>query len=311
MPWMLNGVLVFNKPLDFTSHDVIAKLRGILRMRKIGHAGTLDPMAEGVLVILLGAATKASDYLLTSKKTYRAGFRLGCLSDTLDVWGSVTETGEAIPSAEEVKTAVMSFEGGYLQVPPMYSAIQKNGVRLYDLARQGIEVEREGRWVDIEDIRLLSFDGVRGEFEVTCSKGTFVRSLCHDIGQKLGCGAVMDSLVRLRSGDFDLSMGVGFDELTKLAEEGRVEEIIRPMEDIFSFLPAITLTEEGLKRTLNGAYVGKSMITKGKIPNEDGVLCALYAPDGSLAVLAKSGRLSVSGQPALFYEKTFYTGERQ
>ena len=307
---MLNGVIVFNKPRDFTSHDVVAKLRGILKTRKIGHAGTLDPMAEGVLVILIGAATKSSDYLLTSKKTYRAGFRLGCVSDTLDIWGEVRETGAELPEAKLVEETILSFEGGYDQLPPMYSAVQKDGVRLYDLARQGIEVERASRRVGIENIRLLGFDGQRGDFEVTCSKGTFVRTLCHDIGQKLGCGAVMDSLVRLSSGDFTLEQALGFDELRALAEEGRVEEIVRPMEEIFSFLPAIHLTDEGLRRGLNGAYVGLEHIAAGKIPAEKDTLCALYAPDGRIAVLSRSGRLAVGGAPALFYEKTFYTGDR-
>ena len=307
---MLNGVIVFNKPRDFTSHDVVAKLRGILKTRKIGHAGTLDPMAEGVLVILIGAATKSSDYLLASKKTYRAGIKLGCVSDTLDIWGEVQETGAAIPEADLVRETILSFEGGYDQLPPMYSAVQKDGVRLYDLARQGIEVERESRRVGIEDIRLLGFDGTRGDFEVTCSKGTFIRTLCHDIGQKLGCGAVMDSLVRLSSGDFTLEQAVGFEELSALAEEGRVGEIVRPMEDIFAFLPAIHLNDEGLRRALNGAYVSLEHIVSGKIPAEKDTLCALYAPDGSIAVLSRSGKLAVGGAPALFYEKTFYTGDR-
>ncbi|MEA4920995.1 MAG: tRNA pseudouridine(55) synthase TruB [Clostridiaceae bacterium] len=308
---MLNGVIVFNKPPDFTSHDVVAKLRGILKTKKIGHAGTLDPMAEGVLVILVGAATKASDYLLSLDKTYRAGFKLGLLSDTLDIWGQTRETGAHIPDGESVRMAVESFEGGYMQVPPMYSAIQKDGVRLYDLARQGIEVERSGRTVDIKGIRLLSFDGQRGEIELTCSKGTYIRTLCHDIGQKLLCGAVMDSLVRLRSGRFDISEGVGFKELEALAAENRLSEAILTLEKVFSFLPALTLDEPGLKRALNGAYVDESMLLSGSIPKEEGTLCALYTSGGRLAVLARSGFLTVSGVPALLYEKTFYTGELQ
>lgn len=306
---MLNGVIVFNKPQDFTSHDVVAKLRGILKTRKIGHAGTLDPMAEGVLVILVGAATRASDYLLSLDKTYRAGFKLGLVSDTLDIWGETRETGADIPDSESVRMAVESFEGGYMQVPPMYSAIQKGGVRLYDLARQGIEVERSGRLVDIKGISLLSFDGVRGEIELTCSKGTYIRTLCHDIGQKLQCGAVMDSLVRLRSGKFGINGSVGFKELEALAAENRLSEAVLPLEQVFSFLPALTLDEHGLKRALNGAYVDEGMLLSGKIHEEEGVLCALYTSAGKLAVLARSGYLTVSGKPALFYEKTFYTGE--
>lgn len=307
---MLNGVIVFNKPADFTSHDVIAKLRGILKTRKIGHAGTLDPMAEGVLVILVGAATKASDYLLAGDKTYRAGFRLGLESDTLDIWGKVRETGVPLPTADEVTKAVMSFEGGYDQLPPMYSAIQKDGVRLYDLARKGVEVERETRFVNVENIKLLSFEGDRGVFEAKCSKGTYIRSLCHDIGRKLGCGAVMDSLVRLRSGSFTIEEATGFEELERLRDEGRLEEAVIPMERVFSHLPPIHLTEEGLKRGLNGAYISPEMTVGKALPQEEGVLCALYAPDGQLALLAKTGRLTVGGGEALFYEKTFYQGDR-
>lgn len=306
---MLDGVIVFNKPQNFTSHDVIAKLRGILKTRKIGHAGTLDPMAEGVLVVLVGMATKASDYLLAGEKSYRAGIRLGMTSDTLDIWGKTENTGGEMPSESEFIEAVMSFDGGYDQTPPMYSAIQKNGVRLYDLARKGVEIERDSRRVDIKDMKVLSFDGVRGEIELSCSKGTYIRSLCHDIGQKLGCGAVMDSLVRLRSGGFGLERAVGFEELEKAAAEGGVEKYLIPMEEIFAFLPRVDLNENGLKRALNGAFVGLDMITSGVIPDEEGVLCALYSPDGRLAVLARSGRLTVGHAPALFYEKTFYSGE--
>ena len=308
---MLDGVIVFNKPQDFTSHDVIAKLRGILKMRKLGHAGTLDPMATGVLVVLCGAATKASDYLLAGEKRYRAGIRVGCVSDTLDIWGDVKSTGCELPGEPALREVIDSFRGGYEQTPPMYSAIQKDGVRLYDLARQGIEVERESRWIDISDIGLLSFDGQRGVFDVSCSKGTYIRTLCHDIGAKLGCGAVMDSLERLSSGSFDISQAVGFEELSALAAEGRVEEVLIPMEKIFAHLPRIVLNENGLKRALNGAFVDKKMISSGAVPEEDGTLCALHAPDGRLAVLSRSGRLDVDGRPALFYEKTFYTGDRQ
>ena len=263
------------------------------------------------MVVLCGAATKASDYLLAGEKRYRAGIRVGCVSDTLDIWGDVRPTGCELPGETALRKVIDSFHGGYEQTPPMYSAIQKDGVRLYDLARQGIEVERESRWIDITDIGLLSFDGQRGVFDVTCSKGTYIRTLCHDIGAKLGCGAVMDSLERLSSGSFDISQAVGFEELSALAAEGRVEEVLIPMEKIFAHLPRIVLNENGLKRALNGAFVDKKMISSGAVPEEDGTLCALHAPDGRLAVLSRSGRLDVDGRPALFYEKTFYTGDRQ
>lgn len=304
-----NGVIILNKPQGFTSHDAVAKLRGMLKTRKIGHAGTLDPMAQGVLVVLLGNATKASDYLMGGKKRYRAGFKTGFVSDTLDIWGSVSQTGLPSPGQEQVQNAVMSFKGGYTQVPPMYSAIQKNGVRLYDLARRGIEVERQGRRVDIEDISLISYENGRGVIELACSKGTYIRTLCHDIGQKLGCGAVMDSLVRLGSGDFQLEKAYTLEQLQSLADGGRAEEAVIPTDRIFSSLPFIKVDDTGFKRALNGAYIGEEMITGGRIPESEGVLCAVYSQCGRLVILAKSGRLDVSGAPALFHEKTFYTGD--
>lgn len=307
---MLDGVLVFNKPREFTSHDVVAKLRGILKTRKIGHAGTLDPMAEGVLVILIGRATKASDYLAAEQKTYRAGIRFGMVSDTLDIWGEVEHTGAEPPDEAAVKAAVDSFRGGYTQLPPMYSAIQKDGVRLYDLARQGVVVERESRWVDIDYIELLGYQNGVAEIEVTCSKGTYIRTLCHDIGEKLGCGAVMDSLTRLSSGTFDIADAYDFDEVTQMMSDGGLSDVIKPMEAIFAHLPQLRANDEGVKRALNGAYVAQSMLVDGKIPEEEGVLCALNTSDGKIVTLVKSGRLATSKQPALFYEKTFYIGER-
>ena len=306
---MLDGIIVFNKPRGYTSHDAIARIRGITHA-KVGHAGTLDPQAEGVLVVLLGAACKASDYILTNHKTYRAGIRFGMTSDTQDIWGEVTQTGAPLPDEASFLAAFAAFEGGYDQLPPMYSAVQKDGARLYDLARRGIEVQRESRWVDLSDFRLLSFENGRAEFEITCSKGTFIRALCHDIGEKLGCGAVMDSLIRLSSGDFTLEQATTFEALEDLAHTDRLQEAVIPMETVFSFLPRVDLDEKGLIRALNGAYIGPKWITSGEVPAEDGVLCALYAPDGRIATLARSGKLAVGGAPALFYEKTFYTGDR-
>ena len=197
---MYNGILIVDKPKDFTSHDVISKLRGILKMRHIGHAGTLDPMATGVLIVLLGKATRASDYLTAEEKVYEASFKLGITTDTQDITGTVIRENPADVSEEAVKECIKSFEGVQKQLPPMYSAVQVNGARLYDLARQGIEVERKAREIEIPSIEYLG-RGEEGEYRirVSCSKGTYIRTLCHDIGEKLGCGGTLTSLRRVKS----------------------------------------------------------------------------------------------------------------
>ena len=203
---MYNGILLLNKEEGFTSHDAVAKLRGILRFRRIGHAGTLDPMAVGLLVMLLGNATRASEYASGSDKEYIAEFILGVETDTQDTTGTVVRQQASACSRDQVAQALAQFAGGYWQTPPMYSALQQDGVRLYDLARKGREVERQARFVELPRLELLSFDPLaqRGCLSVCCSKGTYIRTLCHDLGQALGYGAAMSRLQRTRVGDFRL-----------------------------------------------------------------------------------------------------------
>ena len=194
----MDGIINVYKEKGFTSHDVVAKLRGILRMKKIGHTGTLDPAAEGVLPVCLGKGTRLCDMLTDKTKTYRAVLLLGQETDTQDTTGVVQAEYPVHVTEEEVRKAIVSFLGDYMQIPPMYSALKVNGKKLYELARQGKEVERQARPVQILDIQIESIDLPRATFFVTCSKGTYIRTLCYDIGRKLGCGGCMESLLRTR-----------------------------------------------------------------------------------------------------------------
>ena len=308
---MLSGFLVLNKPAGFTSHDAVAKLRGILKMRRVGHAGTLDPMAEGVLVMLLGTATRASEYASGADKEYVAGFELGVTTDTQDSSGTVLSRAPVTASRQDVEEAVRGFLGQSEQMPPMYSAVQVGGVRLYDLARQGIEVERKSRGITISDIELLSPRQEDGPNEyrlrAVCSKGAYIRTLCHDIGQRLGCGACMTSLTRIRSGGFTLQDALGFDEIAAAAAEGRLESLVRPVDGLFADLPALVVNAEGEKRAVNGAHLTGRHLQKGSVPPE-GELCRVYAPDGGFLLLGVSGPLDRGGL-AVFCRKYFTVKE--
>lgn len=247
----MNGIIVVNKPQEFTSFDVVAVMRGCCRTKKIGHSGTLDPMATGVLPIFIGGATKAVSVLPESSKSYRAGFRLGLTSDTLDIWGKCSEQREASISEETLRAVLVKFTGETEQVPPMYSALKVNGQKLCDLARKGIEVEREPRKITITRLELLEFDGRDGVIEVDCSGGTYIRSLVDDIGAALGTGAVMTSLVRTRACGFSLSESLPLTELkTKPIEE--LERLVRPVESVFADYPEIRLDNAQERLYLNG-----------------------------------------------------------
>ncbi|MBR5390404.1 MAG: tRNA pseudouridine(55) synthase TruB, partial [Clostridia bacterium] len=236
---MLNGILLLDKPADFTSHDAVAKLRGVLRQKKIGHAGTLDPMATGLLVVLLGCATRASNYAAGQEKEYHAVLRLGLTTDTQDVTGTVLTQVEPHVTAEQLQAALAAFTGTVEQLPPMYSALSVGGKRLYDLARKGVEVERQAREIEISALELLPRTGLpQGDYalRVACSKGTYIRALCHDVGQALGCGGCMAALRRVRSGDFSLADAMTFSQIEALRERGELEARIIPVERIFSHL---------------------------------------------------------------------------
>ncbi len=250
----VSGVLVMNKPAGFTSFDVIAKLRGILKIRRLGHTGTLDPMAEGVLPVLVGSATKACDILPDETKAYRAGFRLGCVTDTQDCTGTVLATSAVSVSHEQLETALTAFVGEIQQIPPMYSAVQIDGKRLYDLAREGKTVERPARTIFVHSLRLLAYDAQTGEgmVEIVCGKGTYVRTILHDVGQRLGCGGCMTSLVRTAACGFTLEQSYGFADIEQIMAEGRLEEILFPTAALFESLPKLVLSEGQAKAYRNG-----------------------------------------------------------
>ena len=300
----LNGILIFHKPQDFTSHDVVAKLRGILRTRKIGHGGTLDPMATGVLPIFVGGATKAADYAAAQDKTYEAGFTLGFSTDTQDTTGTVTAQSEKRVTEDEVRAALNTFLGVQKQVPPMYSAIKIGGQKLYDLARKGKEVERPARDITILDIALLNFDPdtQKGEFRVTCSKGTYVRTIVHDLGEKLGTYAAMHALTRTRAGVYDLSETVTFDQIERARDDGTLEGLFCPTDSLFVDYPAVTLNAEGRDRAARGATVFERQ-TDGLAQFAPGTLCRVYA-DGRFLMLGRVDTLDKGGN-GLFVHKNF------
>lgn len=250
---MFNGILNVYKEAGFTSNDVVAKLRGILRQKKIGHTGTLDPQAVGVLPVLLGNATRLSEYLTDHDKTYRAVLLLGVETDTEDITGTVLERRETSGiTAEAARQAALSFQGGYDQVPPMYSAKQVNGKRLYDLAREGKVIERKPVHVEIPEILVESVELPRMTLRVSCSKGTYIRTLCADIGRKLGAGAVMESLTRLRVGGFYLEDSLTLDRIGKLTGQGEIGPYIIPCEEMFLDFLRCSTTAEADRKLYNG-----------------------------------------------------------
>ena len=251
----MNGIINVYKEKDFTSFDVVAKLRGILKQKKIGHTGTLDPDAVGVLPVCLGSATKLCDMLTDKKKEYIAEFVLGKETDTQDISGQVLKEEEVTCTEEEVRTVIQSFVGDYEQLPPMYSAIKVDGKRLYELARQGKEVERKTRPVTFYEIEVLKCNLPQVTIRVLCSKGTYIRTLCHDIGQKLGCGAAMTELERTRSGQFTKENAYTLAEIEKRRAEGGLEEMVIPVDSVFKELPAFIVTGELEKKILNGNLI--------------------------------------------------------
>ena len=246
----MDGIINVYKEKGFTSHDVVAKLRGILRMKKIGHTGTLDPAAEGVLPVCLGKGTRLCDMLTGKTKTYRAVLLLGQETDTQDTTGVVQAEYPVHVTEEEVRKAIVSFLGDYMQIPPMYSALKVNGKKLYELARQGKEVERQARPVQILDIQIESIDLPRATFFVTCSKGTYIRTLCHDIGEKLGCGGCMEKLIRTRVDRFAIGDSLRLSEVEALAKAGQIEDRIVPVDGMFEDCPAYVSESEVLDKLL-------------------------------------------------------------
>lgn len=251
----MNGILLIDKQPDWTSNDVVAKLKGILHQRRIGHSGTLDPMATGLLVVFAGRATRAVEFAEGHDKRYIAGLRLGITTDTQDITGTVLEEKGVTVTREELEQALVGFRGVIQQIPPMYSAIKHDGRRLYDIARKGGEVERKPRAITIHEIQVIGQQDGDWLLDVRCSKGTYVRTLCHDLGQALGCGGCMSSLRRVEAGRFSVDQAVTLFQVQQMADVGRVEELLLPVDSLFQEYPRCTASASQEKKIRCGNQV--------------------------------------------------------
>ena len=283
-PSNLSGILCIHKPQDFTSFDVVKKLRGMTKVKKIGHAGTLDPMATGVLPVFFGTATKACDILPNQDKRYTAAFQLGLVTNTQDIWGEVVSRQEKSVQKEDILALLPRFRGDIQQIPPMFSAVQINGQRLYDLARKGIEVERKPRPVHISRLELLSFDqeSQTGTLDIGCSKGTYIRTLIHDLGEKLGTGGVMTALTRTEAAGFSLNDCLTFDEVDKLLRSDSLAERLLPVDKVFESYPSIQLNTVQSSKFLNGVRLDLNRV----IHPERAETCRIYDSENRFLGLA-------------------------
>ena len=280
----MNGILLIDKQPDWTSNDVVAKLKGILHQRRIGHSGTLDPMATGLLVVFVGRATRAVEFAEGHDKRYLAGLRLGITTDTQDITGTVLEEKSVSVSMEELDQALALFRGEIQQVPPMYSAIKHQGRRLYDIARKGGQVERAPRTITIHDLRVTGGKGGDWLLDVSCSKGTYVRTLCHDLGQTLGCGGCMSSLRRVQAGQFSVDQAVTLEQVQIMADEGRAEELLLPVDSLFDQYPACVVDAAQEKKIRCGNQVESGLaVGMYRVYNQGGDFLMLgRAEDGKM-----------------------------
>lgn len=274
----MNGIILVDKPCGWTSHDVVGKLRGILHERRIGHSGTLDPMATGLLVVFAGRATRAVEFAEADSKEYIAGLRLGVSTDTQDTTGNVLNTCEALPSKDELIAAANGFLGEISQIPPMYSAIKMNGKKLYELARRGEIVERSPRKVTISKLELVGEDKSDYILDIHCSKGTYIRTLCSDIGDKLGCGGCMSSLRRVKAGVFSVTQAHTMEQIQAAADSGGLDGIIIPVDTLFTDKPKLTVNEFEEKKLRNGNTI--------KTKSADGTY-RVYSESGEFLLLAE------------------------
>ncbi|MBQ6550139.1 MAG: tRNA pseudouridine(55) synthase TruB [Lachnospiraceae bacterium] len=280
----MDGILIINKEQGYTSFDVVAVLRKVFGQKRIGHGGTLDPMAEGVLPVFLGSATGLMNFLGEADKCYEAGILLGKETDTEDIWGNVLREAPVNVTEEEVRAAVKSFEGVYSQVPPMYSAKKRDGKKLYELAREGVTVEREAVPVSIRSIGLIKADLPEFRIRVVCSKGTYIRSLARDIGKKLGTGACMTSLLRVSHGGFSLDVSHTVPEVREAKENGALSDLVIPLDEVLSAYPKLFMTELTDKLLMNGNRIPEDVLKLSESP-ENGALYRAYLSDGRFAAL--------------------------
>lgn len=274
----MNGIIIIDKPEDWTSHDVVGKLRGLLHERRIGHGGTLDPMATGVLPVFVGRATRAVEFCESAEKEYIAGLRLGVTTDTQDTTGQVTATSEKTATRADVAGILMQFTGIQQQIPPMYSAVKIGGKKLYEIARKGGEVERKPRTIEIKALELLPEETGDMLLRVVCSKGTYIRTLCHDIGQTLGCGGVMSSLRRVRAGSFGIGDAVTLAQVADACSKNAAENMLRPVDSLFSDYPEFTVSADDERKCRCGAAVKAIAKANGRY--------RVYSPKGEFLLLA-------------------------
>lgn len=296
----MDGILCINKPAEYTSFDVIARLRGMSKTKRIGHSGTLDPMATGVLPIFFGKATRACDLLPNDDKCYEANFRLGVITDTLDVWGEVKKTAKSKVTEKELLAVLPQLRGEISQLPPMYSAVRVNGQRLYDLARQGREIERSPRQVTIFKLELLDFDEERqeGKLFVSCSKGTYIRTIISDIGDMLCVGGIMTGLIRTQASVFSLKDCITMEQAQELTQNGELEQMLLPVDRLFEAFPAVMLNSVQSDKFKNGVKLDLNRLS---YEDKDGYH-RVYAFDKEFLGLASLDREDM----ALKIEKMFY-----
>lgn len=278
----MNGVVVINKEQDFTSFDVVAVVRKTLHTKKVGHCGTLDPNATGVLPVLVGNATKAQDIIPDHDKAYTATFKLGVKTDTLDVWGEVLEEKVSAVTLDQLESACEKFTGEIMQTPPMYSAVQKDGVRLYELARQGIEIEREARKITVYSLELLDFDEKtqEGSLNVSCSKGTYIRQLIADIAESVGTFGMMTSLIRTKACGFTLDDAITLDELKTYAENGTIESKMLSTQSLFVRYKELRVSDKQAVRFYNGNPLDITRTALRDMDYADGEIFRVKNADG-------------------------------
>ncbi len=276
----MNGIILVDKPQGWTSHDVVAKLRGIYQQRRIGHSGTLDPMATGVLAVFLGRGTRAVELCENDEKEYVAELLLGTVTNTQDITGEVLEQRAVNVSQPQLEQVLETFIGPQQQIPPMYSAVKIGGKKLYELARKGQNVERKPRNIVIRELELQRFDGKTAQLRVVCSKGTYIRTLCHDIGAALGVGGCLSSLRRTRAGRFSLADCVTLEEIQQAREQGNHMALLRPVDSLFACYPALYLGEKETLRCKNGA--------ENAIPGMPDGDYRVYGPGNEFLMLGKS-----------------------
>ena len=287
---MANGILVIDKSAGWTSQDVAAKLRGEFQESRVVHGGTLDPIATGVLPVFIGRATRAAEFLESAEKEYVAGLRLGVVTDTQDTSGTVLETNSVCVTRAQLEAALRQFLGPIEQIPPMYSAIKINGQKLYELARRGQEVARRPRSITIHALELLEGEGADWTIRVRCSKGTYVRTLCHDLGRALGCGGCMSSLRRTRAGSFTLAQAVTMQQVLDFAAGQDPQQLLMPVDAVFAAHPPLIVTLGQAAKLKNGAQVKDWQFQPGtyRVYAEDGEFLLLGRVEGGVLTTIKS-----------------------